>query len=117
LTGAEIWQFASANDLNVMDRQIRRYREAAYRLVAKIARRDRVQLLGRHLIQRRALYARAIKEYDLRSADDPQGRGGLRGVVSVRHRTLGPGSARPAGVAGSSINSTSADRSPLGSRS
>ena len=34
---AEIWQFASANDLNVMDRQIRRYREAAYRLVAKIA--------------------------------------------------------------------------------
>jgi len=65
---AEIRQFASANGWNVTDRQIRRYQEAAYRRVAKIARRDRVQLLGRHLMQRRALYARAIKDQDLRTA-------------------------------------------------
>ena len=41
---------------------------AAYRRVAKIARRARVQLLGRHLMQRRALYARAIKDRGLRTA-------------------------------------------------
>jgi len=65
---SEIRQFASASGWDVTDRQIRRYTEAAYRRVAKIARRDRVQLLGRHLMQRRALYARAIKNQDLRTA-------------------------------------------------
>ena len=65
---AEIRQFASAQDWNVTDRQIRRYQEAAYRRVAKIARRDRLQLLGRHLMQRRMLYAHAIKDRDFHLA-------------------------------------------------
>jgi hypothetical protein len=65
---AEIRQFASAHGWNVTDRQIRRYQEAAYRRVAKIAQRDQVQSLGRHLMQRRALYARAVKNNDLRTA-------------------------------------------------
>jgi hypothetical protein len=71
LSGAEfaaIRQFASANGWNVTDRQVRRYQEAAFRGVAKIARRDRVQLLGRHIMQRLALYARALKNNDLRTA-------------------------------------------------
>ena len=65
---AEIRQFALAQGWHVTDRQIRRYQETAYRRAAKIARRDQVQLLGRHLMQRRALYARAFKAQDLRTA-------------------------------------------------
>jgi hypothetical protein len=65
---AEIRQFALAQGWNVTDRQIRRYQEAAYRDVAKIVRRDQVQLLGRHLMQRRALYAHALKNQDFRTA-------------------------------------------------
>jgi hypothetical protein len=71
LAGAEfteIRQFASAHGWNVTDRQVRRYQEAAYCDIAKFVRRDRIQLLGRHLMQRRALYARALKNNDLRTA-------------------------------------------------
>ena len=65
---AEIRQYASEKDWQVGDRQIRRYLDVAYRRLAKLTERDRQQLLGRHLGQRRALYARAVKEGDLRTA-------------------------------------------------
>jgi hypothetical protein len=65
---AEIRQFASDSGWNVTDRQLWRYQRAAYRKVVKITERDRVGLLGRHLMQRRSLYARALKANDLRTA-------------------------------------------------
>ena len=55
---AEIRQFASDRSWHVSDRQIRRYMEVAYKRLAKLASRDRQQLLGRHLMQRLAIYAR-----------------------------------------------------------
>jgi hypothetical protein len=64
----QIRQFATENEWGVTDRQLYRYQEAAYRGLAEITQRDRVQLLGRHLAQRRALYALAIKADDLRTA-------------------------------------------------
>ncbi|HUQ71569.1 MAG TPA: hypothetical protein VM165_18720 [Planctomycetaceae bacterium] len=71
LAGAEfgdLRQFAADQGWNISDRQLRRYLEAAYQRMAKATRRDRQQLLGRHLIQRRALYARAVKTGDLWAA-------------------------------------------------
>ncbi len=65
---ADIRQYASEHDWGVSDRQVRRYVEMAHKRFAKASQRDRKQLLGRHLAQRRALYARAIKSGDLRSA-------------------------------------------------
>jgi hypothetical protein len=65
---AEIRQFASDSGWNVTDRQLWRYQRAAYRKVVKITERDRVGLLGRHLMQRRSLYARALKANDIRTA-------------------------------------------------
>ena len=65
---AEIRQFASDSGWNVTDRQLWRYQRAAYRKVVKITERDRVGILGRHLMQRRSLYARALKANDLRTA-------------------------------------------------
>ncbi len=65
---AEIRQYASALEWGVSDRQLRRYVERAYKRLAKSTARDRDQLLGRHLMQRRALYARSIKGNDLRTA-------------------------------------------------
>jgi hypothetical protein len=81
---AEIRQFASDSGWNVTDRQLWRYQRAAYRKVVKITERDRVGLLGRHLMQRRSLYARAIKDNDLRTAlqvlrDEAELQGALRG--------------------------------------
>ncbi|MDA7980751.1 MAG: hypothetical protein MPJ50_18500 [Pirellulales bacterium] len=71
LAGAEfsdIRQFASQNGWNVSQRQIRRYIERAHRQFSKTTHRDREQLLGRHLMQRRAIYARAIRADDLKTA-------------------------------------------------
>jgi hypothetical protein len=65
---AEIRQFASDRGWHVSERQIRRYMEVAYKRLAKLASRDRQQLLGRHLMQRLALYSRALKAGDLRTA-------------------------------------------------
>src|SRR3990172_1628008 len=65
---AEIRQYASDQDWKVSDRQVRRYMEAAYRRVARVTKRNSTELLGRHLMQRRALYARALKGNDLRTA-------------------------------------------------
>ncbi len=71
LAGAEfedIRQYASDQGWTLSDRQLRRYQEQAYRRVAVATHRDATQLLGRHLMQRRALYARALKTEDLRTA-------------------------------------------------
>lgn len=42
--------------------------EIAYKNMVEASRRDRKQLLGRHLMQRRALYARCLKQGDHRTA-------------------------------------------------
>jgi hypothetical protein len=71
LAGAEfgdVRQYASEHGWNISERQVRRYIEAAHKRFAKATRRDRTQLMGRHLMQRRALYARAIKASDLKTA-------------------------------------------------
>lgn len=65
---AEIRQYASEHSWQVSERQVRRYMETAYKRLARTTKRDRNQLLGRHLMQRRALYARSIKANDIRSA-------------------------------------------------
>lgn len=65
---ADIRQYASTQEWKVSDRQVRRYMEAAYKKLARVTERDRTQLLGRHLMQRRALDARAIKSTDVRTA-------------------------------------------------
>jgi hypothetical protein len=65
---ADIRQYAADHGWNVSERQVRRYMEVAHRYFAEATERDREQLLGRHLMQRRALYARALKENDLRTA-------------------------------------------------
>lgn len=64
----EIRQYAEAQGWGVCDRQLRRYQEKAYERLAEHAQQDQKQLLGRHLMQRRALYARAIKTNDIRTA-------------------------------------------------
>ncbi len=64
----EIRQFASDQGWQVSERQLRRYIETANTQLAEAAQRDRGQLLGRHLMQRRALYARCLKANDLRTA-------------------------------------------------
>ncbi len=71
LAGAEfpeVRQFAKQQGWKVSDRQLRRYMEAAYRQLAQLSDQDADQLKGRHLMQRRALYARALKGGDLRTA-------------------------------------------------
>ena len=71
LAGAEfpeIRQHATQQGWKVTDRQLRRYMESAYREIAQLSDRDAEQLLGRHLMQRRALFARALKNGDLRTA-------------------------------------------------
>jgi hypothetical protein len=65
---AEISQYASERNWDIGERQVRRYMELAYRRMADSTKRDRKQLLGRHLMQRRALYARSLKASDLRTA-------------------------------------------------
>jgi hypothetical protein len=69
--GAEfeaIRQFADGQGWQVSERQLRRYQESAYVQLAQTTQRNRKQLLGRHLMQRRALYAQALKDKDLRTA-------------------------------------------------
>ncbi len=65
---ADIRQYALERKWEVSDRHIRRYIERAYRGLRKIGRRHRGQLLGRHVMQRRALYARSVKAGDMRTA-------------------------------------------------
>ena len=64
----DIRQFAEAHNWQVSERQLRRYQKQAYEQLAQEAKRDQTQLMGRHLMQRRALYARAMKTSDIRTA-------------------------------------------------
>lgn len=64
----DIRQYASAQGWKLSERQLRRYQESAHEKLAETIYRDQRQLLGRHLAQRRALYARAIKTSDVRTA-------------------------------------------------
>jgi hypothetical protein len=64
----DIRQYSAAQDWKLSNRQLRRYQERAYRRLANMAHRDQKQLLGRHLMQRRALYARAMKVSDVKTA-------------------------------------------------
>jgi hypothetical protein len=71
VAGAEfpdIWRYAQEHRWTISQRQVRRYMARAHRLFAKSTRRDRQQLLGRHLAQRKSLYARAVKTGDLKTA-------------------------------------------------
>jgi len=63
----DIRQYATAREWNLSDRQLRRYQEWAYEHVVAETKRDRTQLKGRHLMQRRALFARAVKSGDVRT--------------------------------------------------
>lgn len=65
---AEIQQYAAQQGWNVEKRQLRRYLELAYQELGETAQRDRQHLIGRHLLQRRALYARCLKANDIRTA-------------------------------------------------
>jgi len=62
---AYIRDYASENDWKVSDRQIRRYLQSARRKAAETVARDREELIGRHLVERRVLYAKAVKANDL----------------------------------------------------
>ena len=71
LAGAEfpdILQYAQEQNWGISRRQVQRYQEAAYKQLAEATERDQKQLLGRHLMQRRALYARCLKVGDHRTA-------------------------------------------------
>lgn len=71
LSGAEfsdIRQYAAEQGWDVGDRQLSRYLKIAYERMARALQRDKKQLVGRHVMQRKALYARAVKANDLRSA-------------------------------------------------
>lgn len=71
LAGAEfpeIQQFARQQGWDVSERQLRRYIECAYRDVAQLSERDTDQIKGRQLMQRRVLFARAMKLGDIRTA-------------------------------------------------
>jgi hypothetical protein len=50
------------------ERQIRNYVRAADKLIDESCRKSRRRLLRRHLAQRRALYARAVSQGDIRAA-------------------------------------------------
>ena len=71
LAGAEfsdLRQYVADQGWEVSDRQLRRYLDRVYAELAEGARHDRASLLGRHLMQRRTIYAKAIKGSDLRTA-------------------------------------------------
>jgi hypothetical protein len=65
---AEIRQFATDRQWGITDRSVRRYMEIAYKEMVDVSKRNRKELLGRHLMQRRALYARCLKQGDHRTA-------------------------------------------------
>ncbi|MEX2172208.1 MAG: hypothetical protein WD851_23005, partial [Pirellulales bacterium] len=64
----DIRNYASERGWNLSQRQLRRYVERVYEQLATVTERNQKQLLGRHLMQRRALFARAMKVGDLRTS-------------------------------------------------
>src|SRR5262245_27985607 len=65
---ADIVQFASEKGWGITERQVYHYIEKAYALIAPVLARDREQVLARHLMQRRALFARCMKINDYKTA-------------------------------------------------
>lgn len=65
---AEIRQYPTDQNWGVSGRQLRRYMQQCYARLAQTTDRDRKELLGRHLMQRRAIYVRSLKNNDLRTA-------------------------------------------------
>jgi hypothetical protein len=71
LHGAElpdILQYAAEKAWCVKERQLRTYIARADRLMAEILNRNRDQLFGRHVMQRRAIFARCMKINDYKTA-------------------------------------------------
>jgi hypothetical protein len=71
LFGAEfhdLRDFADKEGWNVSDSTLRRYQTAALELCREQQEQNRERLLARHLMQRRALYARAMESGDWRTA-------------------------------------------------
>lgn len=71
LSGAEFYDLkahATEKEWDVSDRQLWRYVAKSDALLAQSLERDRRKLLGRHLAQRRSLFARALNDGDLRTA-------------------------------------------------
>jgi hypothetical protein len=71
LHGAELpdlVQFSSEKAWNIGPRQLRKYIAKADRLMTEILNRNREQLFGRHVLQRRAIFARCMKINDYKTA-------------------------------------------------
>jgi hypothetical protein len=64
----DIQRFAEAHHWNISERQLRRYTEKAHEQFRKLTEQDRQQLLGRHLAQRKSIFAQAMKSGDHRTA-------------------------------------------------
>jgi hypothetical protein len=64
----EIRQYAANKGWELTDRQVRRFINAAYKRTTDILQQKQEELLSRHLMQRRGLYARCLKAEDLRTA-------------------------------------------------
>jgi hypothetical protein len=71
LSGAELWDLLAISreeGWQVGKRTLQRYAAAADRLIERSLEKDRDKLLRRHLAQRRRLFARAVKDGDVRAA-------------------------------------------------
>jgi len=64
----EIRQYAANKGWKLTDRQVRRHINAAYQRTTEILGQKQEELLSRHLLQRRGLYARCLKTEDHRAA-------------------------------------------------
>jgi hypothetical protein len=64
----EIRVYAANKGWELTDRQVRRHINAAYRRTTDILGQKQEELLARHLLQRRNLFARCLKAEDLRTA-------------------------------------------------
>jgi hypothetical protein len=64
----EIRVYAANKGWELTDRQVRRCINAAYKRTTDILGQKQEELLSRHLLQRRSLYARCLKAEDLRTA-------------------------------------------------
>ena len=64
----EIRQYAANKGWGLTDRQVRRHINVAYQRTTDILEQKQEELLSRHLMQRRGLYARCLKAEDLRTA-------------------------------------------------
>jgi hypothetical protein len=64
----DLREHARENGWNLSDGQLRRYQSRALELARERLDKDRGRLMARHLLQRRAMYARAMKAGDWRTA-------------------------------------------------